>query len=122
MSPRSGGWLNAIIAFHQVVLAAGRNDAVAALWPVIQTTLRWSVRLQMMLPDPARGHDQVADHARVFERIASQSADGALAEMALLIDTALDDALSNMRRIAVAHDQAASTIEPLAEAPPVIQP
>jgi DNA-binding FadR family transcriptional regulator len=122
MSPRSGGWLNAIIAFHQVVLAAGRNDAVAALWPVIQTTLRWSVRLQMMLPDPARGHDQVADHARVFERIASQSADGALAEMALLIDTALDDALSNMRRIAVAHDQAASTTEPLAEAPPVIQP
>jgi acetyl esterase/lipase/DNA-binding FadR family transcriptional regulator len=99
MSPRSGGWLNAIIAFHEAVLSAGRNDAVAALWPAIQTTLRWSVRLQMMLPDPARGHDQVADHARVFERIASQGADGALAEMALLIDTALDDALSNMRRL-----------------------
>ena len=99
MSPRSGGWLNAIISFHQVLLSAGRNDALAALWPVIQTTLRWSVRLQMTLPESNRGHDQVADHARVFEKIASQSADGALAEMALLIDAALDDVLSDRRRL-----------------------
>ena len=99
MNPRTGGWLNAIIAFHQELLAAGRNEAVASLWPAIQTTLRWSVKLQMMLPKLVLDHDPVADHARVFEKVASQSAEGALTEMALLIDSALSDTLSNMRRI-----------------------
>lgn len=98
-SPYSGTWLNAIIAFHRDLLSAGRNEAVAALWPAIETTLRWSIKLQMMLPTLSLEHDPVADHARVFERIASQSAEGALAEMALLIDAALLDTLVNLRRI-----------------------
>jgi acetyl esterase/lipase/DNA-binding FadR family transcriptional regulator len=99
MSPRSGAWLNAIIGFHHELMVAGRNEAVASLWPAIQTTLRWSVKLQMMLPTLVLAHDPVADHARVFEKIASQSAEGALTEMALLIDSALDDTLSNWKRI-----------------------
>lgn len=98
-NPRSGAWLNAIIAFHRDLLSAGRNEAVAALWPAIETTLRWSVKLQMMLPTLTLDHDPVADHARVFERIASQSAEGALAEMALLIDSALADTLGHLRRL-----------------------
>jgi hypothetical protein len=57
------------------------------------------VKLQMMLPTLTLAHDPVADHARVFEKIASQSAEGALTEMALLIDVALDDTLTNIRRI-----------------------
>ena len=72
---------------------------MASLWPAIQTTLRWSVKLQMMLPTLVLDHDPVADHARVFEKVASQSAEGALTEMALLINSALSDTLSNMRRI-----------------------
>ena len=65
----------------------------------MQTTLRWSVKLQMMLPTLSLGHDPVADHARVFEKVASQNAEGALTEMALLIDAALDDTLVHMKRI-----------------------
>jgi DNA-binding FadR family transcriptional regulator len=99
-NPRSGAWLNAIIAFHRGVLTASRNEAVAALWPAIETTLRWSVKLQMMLPTLTLAHDPVADHARVFERIASQSAEGALTEMALLTDSALLDTLHNFARVA----------------------
>ena len=101
-SPRSGAWLNAIIAFHRDLMSIGRNEAVAALWPAIETTLRWSVKLQMMLPTLTLDHDPVADHARVFERITSRSAEGALTEMALLIDAALLDTLSNLSRITAA--------------------
>jgi DNA-binding FadR family transcriptional regulator len=99
MNPRTGAWLNAIIGFHRELMVAGSNEAVTSLWPAIQTTLRWSVKLQMMLPTLVLAHDPVADHARVFEKIASQSAEGALTEMALLIDAALDDTLSNLKRV-----------------------
>jgi acetyl esterase/lipase/DNA-binding FadR family transcriptional regulator len=102
MNPRTGGWLNAIIAFHRDLLLAGHNEAVVSLWPAIQTTLRWSVRLQMMLPTLTLAHDPVADHARVFEKIASRNAEGALQEMALLIDAALGDTLANSKRIEAA--------------------
>lgn len=103
-SPESGGWLDAIIAFHRDLLSAGQNEAVASLWPAVETTLRWSIKLQMMSPRLSLDHDPVADHARVFELIASQNAEGALAEMALLIDSALHDTLVNLRNIS-AHEQ-----------------
>ncbi len=98
-NPRSGAWLNAIVAFHHELMVAGRNEALTSLWPAIQTTLRWSIKLQMMLPTLTLDHDPVADHARVFEKVASQSAEGTLTEMALLIEAALTDTLANMRRI-----------------------
>lgn len=104
MNPRTGGWLNAIIAFHEELLGAARNEAIGALWPAVQTTLRWSVKLQMMLPTLSLAHDPVADHARVFEKIASQNAEGALQEMALLIDSALQDTLTNSRRVKAARE------------------
>lgn len=98
-NPRTGAWLNAIVAFHKDLLTAGRNEALSSLWPAIQTTLRWSVKLQMMLPTLSLAHDPVADHARVFEKVASQKAEGALTETALLIEAALADTLSNMQRV-----------------------
>ncbi len=98
-NPRTGAWLNAIVAFHQGLLTAGHNEALSSLWPAIQTTLRWSIKLQMMLPTLSLAHDPVADHARVFEKIASQNAEGALTETALLIESALADTLLNMQRI-----------------------
>jgi acetyl esterase/lipase/DNA-binding FadR family transcriptional regulator len=103
MNPRTGGWLNAIVAFHEELMFAGRNEAIASLWPAVQTTLRWSVKLQMMLPTLSFDHDPVADHARVFEKIASQNAEGALTEMALLIESALQDTLTNSRRVQTAR-------------------
>jgi DNA-binding GntR family transcriptional regulator len=81
-------WLNAIVAFHHELLSAGRNEALTSLWPAMRTTLRRSVKLQMMLPSLSLAHNLVADHARVFEKLASQNAEGALTEMALLIDAA----------------------------------
>lgn len=104
MNPRTGTWLNAIVSFHKVILTACGNEAVASLWPAIQTTLRWSVKLQMMLPTLVLEHDPVADHARVLEKIASQNAEGAVLEMALLIDSSLRDTLTNIRRINVAKE------------------
>lgn len=98
-NPRAGAWLNAIVAFHHELLVSGRNEALYALWPAIQTTLRWSIRLQTMLPTLTLAHDPVADHARVFEKITSQNASGALTETALLIDAALSDTLTNMQRL-----------------------
>jgi DNA-binding FadR family transcriptional regulator len=109
-SPRSGAWLNAIVAFHQELLYAGRNEALSSLWPAIQTTIRWSGKLQMMLPDLVLAHDPVADHARVFEKVASQNAEGTLTEMALLIEAALADTLSHMRRIAEAERGQPATV------------
>ena len=98
-NPRTGAWLNAIVAFHHELMSASGNEALYALWPVIQTTLRWSIKLQMMLPTLALAHDPVADHARVFEKVAAQNVEGALTETALLIDAALGDTLSNMKRL-----------------------
>jgi acetyl esterase/lipase/DNA-binding FadR family transcriptional regulator len=98
-NPRTGAWLNAIVGFHQEMLTAGRNEALSSIWPAIQTTLRWSIKLQMMLPTLSLAHDPVADHARVFEKVASQNAEGALTETALLIESALADTLLNMQRI-----------------------
>lgn len=98
-NPRTGAWLNAIVAFHHELMCASRNEALYALWPAVQTTLRWSIKLQMMLPTPALAHDPVADHARVFEKVVAQNAEGALTETALLIDAALGDTLSNMKQL-----------------------
>jgi acetyl esterase/lipase/DNA-binding FadR family transcriptional regulator len=102
-NPRSGAWLNAIVSFHHELVSAGRNEALTSLWPAIQTTLRWSIKLQMMLPSLSLAHDPVADHARVFEKVASQNAEGTLTEMALLIEAALADTLANMKRIDAAR-------------------
>ena len=52
--------------------------------------------------DLTLGHDPVADHARVFEKVASQNADGTLTEMALLIEAALADTLANFQRVRAA--------------------
>jgi len=102
-NPRTGGWLSAIVTFHHELMSAGRNEALSSLWPAIQTTLRWSIKLQMMLPTLSLDHDPVADHARVFEKVASQNAEGALTETALLIEAALSDTLANMRRVETAR-------------------
>lgn len=104
-NPRSGAWLTAVVSFHQDLINAARNEALTATWPAILTTIRWSMKLQMMLPELTLSHDPVADYAKVFEKIASQDAEGTLIEMALLIDASHADALSNMKQV-VAREMA----------------
>ena len=40
--------------------------------------------------------DPVADHAKVYQRIAAKDAEGALQEMAFLIDSSLTDTITNL--------------------------
>ena len=97
-NPSSGGWLNAVVNFHQSILLASKNAAIASLWPVIGTNIRWSMKLQMMLPSLRLVRDPVADHARVFETIASQNPQEAARVMELLIEATLIDSLENLKR------------------------
>ncbi|MEO6012540.1 MAG: alpha/beta hydrolase fold domain-containing protein [Devosia sp.] len=101
-SPYSGAWLNAVIAFHQSILLASKNDVFVAIWPVINTTVRWSVKLQMMLPTLELLQDPVADYTKVFENITSQNAKGAHQAMAQLIDASRVDTLANFERVQMA--------------------
>lgn len=104
-NPSSGGWLNAVVNFHQTILLASKNAAMASLWPVIGTNIRWSMKLQMMLPSLRLVRDPVADHARVFETVASQHAPEAARAMEMLIEATLIDSLENLKRINEAQQQ-----------------
>jgi DNA-binding FadR family transcriptional regulator/acetyl esterase/lipase len=97
--PNSGGWLSAIVNFHQRVLLATKNEAIASLSPAISANIRWSMKLQMSLPSLKLVRDPVADNARVFETIAAQNSKEAGHAMASLIDAALADTLENLKRI-----------------------
>lgn len=97
-NPTSGGWLSAVVSFHQTILLASKNAAIASLWPVIGTNIRWSMKLQMMLPSLKLVRDPVADHARVFETVASQNASEAARAMEMLIEATLIDNLENLKR------------------------
>lgn len=110
-NPSSGGWLNAVVNFHQAILLASKNAAIASLWPVIGTNIRWSMKLQMMLPSLRLVRDPVADHARVFETIASQNAPEAARAMEMLIEATLIDSLENLKRA----NQALQNEGPVAE-------
>jgi len=111
-SPYSGGWLNAVIAYHKTILFSTKNDAFAAIWPVINATVRWSVKLQMMLPTLELVRDPVADYAAVFEKITSQDAKAAHQAMADLVESSLVDTLANFKRV----QQADTTLRDSAQA------
>ena len=97
-NPTGGSWLNAVVSFHQTILRASKNATIASLWPVIGTSVRWSMKLQMMLPDFKLMRDPVADHARVFETIAAQKPEDAARATEMLIEATLIDSLENLRR------------------------
>ena len=98
-SPDSEAWLNATVDYHRTVLLASKNEALAGLWPAINATLRWTVKLQMMLPTLRLVHNPVADHARVFEQLTQRSTIGAQTEMVHLIEAAFVDTLANLGRV-----------------------
>jgi acetyl esterase/lipase/DNA-binding FadR family transcriptional regulator len=98
-SPDTLAWLDAAIDYHRAVLRASGNDAVSGLWPAIQATLSWSVKLQMMLPTSRLGHDPLADHARVFDHVKAQNGDEARAAMADLVKASLAETLASLARV-----------------------
>jgi acetyl esterase/lipase/DNA-binding FadR family transcriptional regulator len=108
--PNSGGWLNAIVSFHNGVLSATKNEAIASLSPAISTNIRWSMKLQMSLPSLKLVRDPVADNARVFETIAAQNSKEAGHAMASLIDAALVDTLENLKRIRKARSDSDASV------------
>lgn len=87
-------WQTAALDFHHLVLVASGNEMLEAMWPPIHVTLRWSLNLAMSQPSTRLVSDPVADHAKVFECLTSQNAEGALRDMAYLIDAALADTMA----------------------------
>jgi DNA-binding FadR family transcriptional regulator/acetyl esterase/lipase len=98
LDPRASGWQQAVLGFHGQLLNLADNEILGATWPAIQVTIQWSLGLQMSQPDLRLSYDPVADHAKVYDRIAAQNAEGALQEMAFLIDAALTDTLNSLPR------------------------
>jgi acetyl esterase/lipase/DNA-binding FadR family transcriptional regulator len=103
LNPNERDWQDAILDFHRVILESSENDLLAAMWPTVQVTLQWSLNLQSSQPTQPRSGEPVSEHAKVFENIASQNAEGALREMAFLIDAALADATAIVGRSSREH-------------------
>jgi len=110
--PADAGWQQAVLDFHERMIACSENDVLAAMWPAIQVTLQWSLALQEAAAPARPGGDPVADHAKVFERIVARDAEGALQEMAYLIDGALSETLLLISRVAHSGPAAEATPQP----------
>lgn len=91
--------LEALADFHRNVLLASRNEALSALWPAIDTTLRWSARLQSMLPVHHTLEPLITSHSRVLDRIRSREALPAQEAMNALIKDSFADAIANLRQV-----------------------
>jgi acetyl esterase/lipase/DNA-binding FadR family transcriptional regulator len=100
VNPHDRDWQASVLDFHHIILATCDNELLAAMWPPVQVTLQWSLNLQMSQTNPHFVGDPVADHAKVFEGIASQNAERALKEMAFLVDGALADTIAALERSA----------------------
>jgi acetyl esterase/lipase/DNA-binding FadR family transcriptional regulator len=94
LTPGDRDWQAAMLDFHHVILTASDNEFLAAMWPTVQVTMQWSLNLQAAQPDHRPVGEPVSEHAKVYENIASQNAEGALREMAFLIDAALADTIA----------------------------
>jgi DNA-binding FadR family transcriptional regulator len=97
--PGSGEALEATLDFHRGVLLASKNEALCGLWSAIELTLRWSERLQRMLPEEPIAHVTVSDHSRLLEKISSQSAQDAQVKMNQIIKINFSDAIANLRMV-----------------------
>ena len=100
LDPLDRGWRGAVLDFHHVILTASENEMLVAMWPMVQVTLQWSLNLQASHPEHRLVGEPVAEHAKVFEAVASQNAEGALRQMAFLIDAALADTIAVVGRAA----------------------
>ncbi len=92
-------WNGAMLDFHRLILQGGGNELVGALWPSFEVALQWQANLGALCDGGAGLRDVVADYAVVFDRLAARDAEGAMTEMAYLIDAALADAFAMLRQL-----------------------
>lgn len=83
--------------FHLAILAAVENEPLRSLGPVIESTLRWSVKLTLQR-FPSAHRDALPEHVAVFEAIAARAPDEARAQMRGLVENALSDTLKAIAR------------------------
>jgi GntR family transcriptional regulator, galactonate operon transcriptional repressor len=85
------------LAFHEALIDAGGNQALACLKSVVSTTLLWALQLQSkkLTTD---FQTALRDHQRVYEAIAHGRADLAKALTKALVIDALHDTLDSFRR------------------------
>lgn len=98
-TPGSAGSFDALADFHRHVLLSSKNEALAGLWSAIELTLRWSARLQSMLPAHLTLERAVTDHSRVLDKITSHQSSEAQQAMNDLIKASFSDAIANLRQI-----------------------
>jgi DNA-binding FadR family transcriptional regulator/acetyl esterase/lipase len=91
--------LEALTDFHRNVLLASKNEALGALWSAIDTTLRWSARLQSMLPGHHALEPLITSHSRVLDCIRSRQSVAAQEAMNALIKDSFADAIANLRQL-----------------------
>jgi DNA-binding FadR family transcriptional regulator/acetyl esterase/lipase len=97
--PSSTASFDALADFHRHVLLSSKNEALAGLWSAIELTLRWSARLQSMLPAHLPLERVVTDHSRVLDKITAHRSSEAQQAMNELIMASFDDAIANLRQI-----------------------
>lgn len=90
--------LESDLAFHRALLRATRNEPLFALSSVIESTMRWSVRLTLTA-FPDAHEDSLPDHKGVLQAIIAQDAALAHARMKLLVEKALANTLHSLEAL-----------------------
>lgn len=85
--------------FHRRMLQASKNEVLCGLWSAIELTLRWSAKLQRMLPVHYTREKLVADHSRLLDRVKAGMAAEAQGAMSGLIRQSFEDAIANLRQV-----------------------
>ena len=83
--------------YHEAVIAAAQNPALACLKTVVSETVRWAVA-QQVAHGPRPYMTALADHRRVYEAIAGRDGERAAALMKVLVIDSLHHTLSAVRR------------------------
>jgi DNA-binding FadR family transcriptional regulator/acetyl esterase/lipase len=98
-NPGSTDSFTAEVEFHRHILLASKNEALWGLWSAIELTLRWSAKLQRMLPVHYTLEKLVTDHSRLLDRVKETKAAEAQSIMSELITQSFDDAIANLRQV-----------------------
>lgn len=80
--------LEADIAFHLAILAASNNQFFQSMSPVVETALRFSIR--MTNREAGRQSGRVSDHKAILDGILTSDPDAAAAASRKLLEEALD--------------------------------
>lgn len=85
--------------FHDAILRAADNDALAVISASIGAAVAWTTQFKQRLR--ALPRDAIPDHVRVLDAIAAGDAEGARSAMRLLVELALNDTRDAMAKRAI---------------------